>query len=160
MQRLAGVVLFACFLALVPSVINNGAYAQVQALTMENSKLNGLENAKVGEIDLRNKWGIEITALRLTAADRMIDFRYKVLDAEKATPLFKRENKPYLIDEATGKVLSVPAPAKVGPLRNSNPPKEGRIYWMFFGNGGNLVKKGDKVTIKIGDFRADKLIVE
>ena len=105
-------------------------------------------------------WGIEITSIRLTANDHMIDYRYKVLDAAKATDLFKRQIKPALIHQETGKVLAVPSTAKLGPLRNSNTPQEGKIYWMFFGNGGNLVKAGDKVTVVIGDFRVEDLVVE
>jgi hypothetical protein len=31
---------------------------------------------------------------------------------------------------------------------------------MFFGNAGKLVKPGDKVTVVIGDFRAEDLIVK
>lgn len=107
---------------------------------------------------LLEKWGIEITALRLTAADHMIDFRYRVLDKDKAAPLHKRQVKPYLLHQKSGKVLSVPNTAKVGALRNSYMPQKGRIYWMFFGNSG-LVKKGDKVSVVIGDFRAENLIV-
>jgi len=83
-----------------------------------------------------------------------------VLDAEKATDLFKRQIKPHLIHQKTGKVLAVPETAKLGPLRNSNTPQEGRIYWMFFGNTGKLVKAGDKVSVVIGDFRVEDLVVE
>lgn len=104
------------------------------------------------------QWGIEITALRLTAHGHMIDFRYKVLDAKKAGPLFVRQIKPYLVHQESGKVLAVPNTAKIGTLRNSNIPKENRIYWMFFGNKG-LVQKGDKVSIVIGDFKAESLVV-
>jgi hypothetical protein len=50
--------------------------------------------------------------------------------------------------------------AKIGSLRNSNTPQEGRIYWKFFGNHHRLVQKGDKVTVAIGDFRATDLKVE
>ena len=109
--------------------------------------------------DLAEKWGIEITSIHLTAHDHMIDYRYRVLDADKATDLFKRQIKPHLIHQETEKVLSVPETAKIGPLRNSNMPQEGRIYWMFFGNAGKLVKPGDKVTVVIGEFRAEDLIV-
>jgi len=111
-------------------------------------------------MDFREKWGIEIIAMRLTAADFMLDFRYKVLDAEKAAPLFKPEWKPYLMHMASGKVLNVPAPSKVGSLRTTEPPQAGRIYWMYFGNAGKLIKKGDQVTVIIGDFKAEKLVVE
>ena len=118
-----------------------------------------LQTNQVFEQQLKDKWGIELTALRMTAADRMVDFRYRVLDEKKAAPLFKRQTKPYLVHQASGKVLAVPNTAKVGSLRNSNMPKQGRIYWMFFGNNG-VVKNGDKVSVVIGEFRADNLIVE
>ena len=110
--------------------------------------------------ELAQKWGIEVTSLRLTANDHMIDFRYRVLDAAKAASLFDRQTKPHLMHLKSGKVLSVPDTAKVGPLRNSYTPQAGKIYWMFFGNGGNLIKPGDKVTVVIGDFRASNLVVE
>jgi hypothetical protein len=109
---------------------------------------------------LKEKWGIELVAMRSTAAGHMVDFRYRVLDAEKAAPLFKRQTKPYLIHQGSGKVLAVPNTAKIGSLRNSNTPQNGRIYWMFFGNHHRLVQKGDKVTVAIGDFRATDLVVE
>lgn len=109
---------------------------------------------------MREKWGIEVTTIRMAADGHMIDFRYRVLDAEKAMTLFVRANKPYLTDQASKKVLAVPNLGKVGPLRTSNKPQEGRIYWMFFGNRGGLVKPGSKVTITIGDFRVENLVVQ
>jgi hypothetical protein len=116
--------------------------------------------AAAGPVNLAERWGIEVTSLRLTANDHMIDFRYRVLDPVKAEELFVRQNKPALIHQETGKVLVVPNTAKVGPLRNSDTPQAGRIYWMFFGNAGNLVKAGDAVTVVIGEFRAENLVVE
>jgi hypothetical protein len=116
--------------------------------------------AEEREVDLGQQWGIEITSIRLTAENHMIDYRYRVLDADKATDLFKRQTKPYLIHQKTGKVLAVPETAKLGPLRNSNTPQEGRTYWMFFGNANSLVKADDRVTIVIGEFRAEDLVVQ
>lgn len=109
---------------------------------------------------LAEKWGIHITGIHMSAHNYMVDFRYRVLDAKKAKALFDRKTKPHLIDQASGKVLAVPNTAKLGPLRNSNQPKEGRIYWMFFGNRGGLVNTGSKVTVVIGDFRAEDLVVQ
>jgi len=109
---------------------------------------------------LAESWGIEVTSIRLTANDHMIDFRYRILDPDKAAELFVRQNKPALIHQETGKVLAVPETAKVGPLRNSDMPQEGKIYWMFFGNAGGLVQRGDKVTVTIGEFRVEDLVVE
>ena len=109
---------------------------------------------------LKEQWGIEITSLSMTAAGHMVDFRFRVLDPAKAASLFTRENKPYLIDQASQQVLSVPVMAKVGPLRTSDPPKQDRIYWMFFGTVPGLVKSGSKVTVVIGDFRVENLVVQ
>lgn len=120
----------------------------------------GDSGTKSAKEEITDQWGIEITSVHMTAGDHMIDFRYRVLDANKAAPLFAQENKAYLIDEASQKVLSVPTTAKVGPLRTSGDVKEGSIYWMFFGNIPGLVKSGSKVTVLIGDFRAENLVVQ
>ena len=109
---------------------------------------------------LKEKWGIEVTWLAMSAGGHMVDFRFRVLDSEKAASLFQRANKPYLIDQASGQVLAVPRTAKIGPLRTSDPPKEDRIYWMFFGTVPGLVKTGSVVTVVIGDFRAENLVVQ
>ena len=115
--------------------------------------------AEAASARLAETWGVEVASIRLSANDHMIDYRYRVLDAGKATDLFKRQIKPYLIHQKTEKVLSVPETAKLGPLRNSNLPQEGKIYWMFFGNAGMLVQPGDEVTVVIGDFRVENLVV-
>lgn len=122
------------------------------------AKPEAVKSAQVLDQQLIDQWGIELTALRMTAAGHMVDFRYRVIDAHKAAPLFKRQTKPYLVHQNSGKVLEVPNTAKVGSLRNSNMPKQGRIYWMFFGNNG-LVRSGDKVSVVIGDFKAENLVV-
>jgi len=109
---------------------------------------------------LKRMWGVEIIGVRESAAGYMLEFRYKVIDAEKAKPLFVRKTKPVLVHDATGARLVVPEPAKTGPLRNSNPPIAGQTYWMFFANPGKFVKAGETVTIEIGEFRADGLVVQ
>jgi hypothetical protein len=106
------------------------------------------------------RWGVKVLQVRLTAEGLMLDFRYRVLDAEKAAPLFSRENKAYLIDEATGARFLVPESPKVGALRTTRPPKEEKNYFIIFVNPGRYVKKGNKVTVVIGDFKAEHLVVE
>jgi len=106
-------------------------------------------------------WGIRVIGIRRTAADYMLDFRYRMLDPEKATAIMDRKIKPQLIVEKNGRTLQVPVSAKIGPLRQS--PKFAKVdrnYFMFFANPGREVKAGDKVTVVIGDFKAEHLIVE
>lgn len=82
--------------------------------------------------------GIESVAIRQTSAGHMLDYRYRVLNPALAADMLNRNIKPYLLHEATGKVLAVPVTAKVGPLRQSTlKPEAGRIYFMMFGTPGN-----------------------
>jgi hypothetical protein len=113
--------------------------------------------ASPGEVAL----GIKITSLRLSAEGYIVDMRYKAVDAAKAEILFSRQIKPYLMHEATGKVLAVPVPAKIGPLRQTtNKPVAGKGYFMLFGNAGRFIHSGDKVTLIFGEHRIEHLTVE
>lgn len=105
-------------------------------------------------------WGVEVQGIRVSAAGYMLDFRYRVLDPEKARPLFERRTKPYLIDEASGARFFVPNPPKTGPLRSTNPPLPGRIYSIIFANPGRMLEPGAQVTVVIGEFRAENLRVQ
>lgn len=109
---------------------------------------------------MKREWGIEILYVRQTAAGYMLEFRYKVVNAERAEALFERQAKPMLTHTESGAKLIVPTPAKTGALRNSNPPKDGHTYWMFFANPGQYVKQGDSVSIEIGDFVVENLVVQ
>ncbi len=109
---------------------------------------------------IAGRWGIRIERMKLTAAGYMLDFRYTVVDARKARPLFERKTKPMLRDEATGAEMAVPVPPKTGALRNSNAPHAGRSYFMFFANPGRFIKPGRLVTVTIGAFSVSGIPVQ
>ncbi len=109
---------------------------------------------------MKRQWGVEVMFVRWAAAGYMLEFRYRVLDPEKAKALFERQTKPLLIHAETGAKLIVPTPAKTGALRNSNLPLADHTYWMFFANPGKFVKPGEQVSVEIGDFLANKLVVQ
>ena len=110
---------------------------------------------------LREKWGIEMTSLRMSGNGHLIDFRYRVFDPDKAAVLGDKQYKPYLIDQVTGTRMVIPDTPKLGPLRQSATRLEaGKIYFMLFANSGRLVKSGRKVTVVIGDFKVENLTVE
>jgi len=111
--------------------------------------------------ELRGRWGIEVTSLHLSAKGRMVDFRYRVLDPDKAALLGDRTVKPTLTDHATGAVLRVPSFPKTGSMRQTAARMEkGRTYFMLFANTGMPVKTGSRVTVTIGDFKAENLTVQ
>ncbi len=115
---------------------------------------------------LEREWGIKFLGLRLTAAGYALDFRYKVLDADKALPLLNRgfQLTPFVLVEKSGAKLGVPFTEKAGSLRSSvssaKQIKVGRNYSAIFANPGNHVSSGDQVTIIIGDFRAEHVAVQ
>jgi hypothetical protein len=109
---------------------------------------------------MKRQWGVEVLFVRQAAAGYMLEFRYRVLDAEKAMPLFDRQSKPLMTHVESGAILIVPTPAKTGALRNSNLPINGKTYWMFFANPGKLVKSGEHVGVEINKFFVDGLVVQ
>jgi hypothetical protein len=123
--------------------------------------LPGITTPATTDATMTERWGIKVIGIRRTAADYMLDFRYTVLDPQKMTMLMDRKIKPHLIVERTGQKLQVPISAKIGPLRQAAKfAKAGRNYFVFFANPGRTVKKGDRVSIVIGDFTAKHLVVE
>ena len=116
------------------------------------------DSAKVEAFDAADssaivrRWGIRIESLRVTASGYMLDFRYRVVDARKAKPLFERKTKPILRDQASGVQMAVPVPPKTGALRSSNDPKAGRTYFMFFANPSRFIAPGSLMTVTIGAF--------
>ena len=112
--------------------------------------------------ELAEKWGVELLGIRLTAADMMLDFRFRVIDADKALPLFDHRIKPYVVADRSQIKLPVPMAAKVGAFRPTNRGKNitsDRNYYMVFGNPDRHVKQGETVTVVIGDFKVEGLVV-
>jgi len=65
-----------------------------------------------------------------------------------------------MVDQASGKAVSVVSGAVIGPLRSAQTPIAGHTYVIIFSNPRGLIKAGSKVSVAIGDFRAEDLIVE
>jgi hypothetical protein len=105
-------------------------------------------------------WGIDSLSVKSVESGEIIRFAYRVLDPGKAKMLNDKKLEPALIDPRAGVKLVVPSLEKVGQLRQSSPPVEGKAYWMAFSNKGRLVKRGDHVSVAIGQFHADGLVVE
>jgi hypothetical protein len=105
-------------------------------------------------------WGVDSLGVKSTESGEVIRFSYRVLDADKAKVLNDKKYEPSLIDLGAGVKLVIPELEKVGKLRQSATPEAGKVYWMAFSNKGRLVKRGDHVSVVIGQFRADGLVVD
>ncbi len=105
-------------------------------------------------------WGIDSLTVRAAESGELIRFNYRVVNAARAKQLNDKKAEPSLIDPRAGVQLVVPSLEKVGQLRQSITPEDGKIYWMAFSNPRRTVKRGDHVNIIIGSFHADNLLVE
>jgi len=105
-------------------------------------------------------WGIDDLVVKWGESGEVVRFSYRVLDATKAKVLNEKKNEPSLVDPERGVSLVVPQMENVGQLRQSAPPENGKAYWMVFSNKGRYVKQGDHVSVVIGAFRANGLVVD
>ena len=105
-------------------------------------------------------WGVESLSVKLVESGELVRFAWRVVDPEKARVLHDKKLDPALQDGQAGVSLVVPLMEKVGQLRQATTPEAGKSYWMAFSNKGRKVKRGDHVSIVIGDFRADGLVVD
>jgi hypothetical protein len=107
-------------------------------------------------------YGIRVESLRLTAAGSMLDFRYRVLDAQKAAPFLNGKIQPLLLDEARSAKLGVPDTPTLGRIRQT--ARNGvihtdRSYFIMFGNPGKALQSGDKVALLLGQVKITDLVV-
>ena len=105
-------------------------------------------------------WGIDSLSVKWAESGELIRFSWRVLDPQKARVLNDKKLEPSLIDQRAGVSLVVPTMEKVGQLRQSAPPEAGHSYWMAFSNKGRVIRRGDRVDVVIGPFRAESLVVD
>ena len=105
-------------------------------------------------------WGVDSLSVKSVESGELIRFSYRILDPTKAKVLNDKKSEPSLVDPQAGVSLVIPAMEKVGKLRQSSTPEAGKAYWMAFSNKGQKVKPGHRVSIVIGTFRADSLVVQ
>jgi hypothetical protein len=105
-------------------------------------------------------WGIDSISVRLVESGELVRFTYRVLDPGKAQVLNDKQSQATLNDAKAGVSLVVPTMEKIGQLRQTSAPDAGRSYWVTFSNKGRRVKRGDRVDVVIGQFKADNLVVD
>jgi hypothetical protein len=138
-----------------PAVAKSRPDAKAKAKTMTSAAWH----ARHGLYFKRN-WGVDIVSVRRVASGSMLRFDYRVVDPDRASVLTDKTARPYLIDERTRTALAVPAMENIGELRQVAPLETNRTYYMIFGNPGGLVKRGGRVSLVVGNFRAEGLLVD
>ncbi len=155
-SSLSATVLLACGLAMSGCMNSSSVQVEQAPASGDGSSMHNPKH--VGS--LREKWGVEVLGIQASATGYILDFRYRVVDADKAAPLLDRRIKPYIVVEKDDARLEVPVTNKLGALRQTTKHvKPNRNYFVLFSNPARHVKPGDKVTVVIGDFVAENLSV-
>ncbi len=105
-------------------------------------------------------WGVDELRVKVAESGELIRFNYRILDPAKAAALNDKKMEPELYDAQARVKLTVPQMEKVGKLRQESTPQAGMTYWMAFSNPTLVVKRGHRVDVVIGSFRATNLVVE
>jgi hypothetical protein len=105
-------------------------------------------------------WGIDQLVVKEAESGQILRFSWRVLDPERAAILNDKKLEPSLISPQAGVSLVVPVLDKIGQMRQTMPPEAGKSYWMAFSNKGHHIKRGDRVDVVVGTFRAEGLMVD
>ncbi len=152
----AGSILLSAALAQSPAATTAGQPATAAA----PSRYRADRVTRRAQMYYEGVWGVDSLRVKLAESGELIRFSYRVIDANKAKPLNDKKSEPSLIDPQAGVQLVIPTMEKIGQLRQTATPEAGMSYWMAFSNKGRLVKRGDRVIVTIGPFRADWLEVQ
>jgi len=111
----------------------------------------------ISQQDLKEKYGLQVTLLGVTAMDGMIDLRFKVLDADKASQLLEGHAKmPALIVE-NGEEESIKS-ARMS--RHGTLLKTGGVYIAFFPNPRHEIQSGTPVSVVFGELRLGPIVAQ
>lgn len=106
---------------------------------------------------LAARYGVDVDLIAVTAAGGLIEFRYQVVDPDKATRILHETRlAPTLVDEASGATLVMSAP----PHKHGGELRLGGTYFFLLANSSNALHQGSKVTLVMGDARVEHLVVE
>jgi len=112
------------------------------------------------DVNYAVQWGVDSMQVHQTNGGNLIRFSYRVVDTKKATVLVDRAATPLMVSATARVALQVPVMDKVGPLRQATELESGKTYWMVFSNKGGTVKSGDHVSVVVGSFHVDGLVVQ
>jgi hypothetical protein len=147
-------------LAKSQATTRSAATAPAPSTAAPTRRLVEVPHSDRAEMYRLRRFGVDHLHVRSISSGASLEFRYRVVDPDKAQMLSDKRAKPFMIDRATGHKLPVPTMEKIGELRQTATPELGREYWMLFSNPGKLVKPGQRVDVMIGPFRAESLTVE
>ena len=110
-----------------------------------------------GTEELAAAYGIDVNLIAVTAAGGLIEFRYQVVDPDKADRIVHDPVlAPAFVVENTGETLVMSSP----PHHHGAEIRLGGTYFFLMANAHNAVRRGTLLTLVIGDLRIEHLEVQ
>jgi len=103
------------------------------------------------------KYGIDVNLIGVSAAGGLIQFRYQVVDPDKADAMIHDPKLfPIVVVEESGATMAIPR-----PHQHSGAALElGGTYFFMFANAHNAIHRGSLVTLVMGDARLEHIVAQ
>ena len=99
------------------------------------------------------RYGINVNLIGVMAAGGLIEFRYQVVDPDKAGRMIHDVNLlPIVVVEETGATMVISRPHQAADLQL------GGTYFFLFANAHNAIHAGSQVTLVMGDARLEHIV--
>ena len=96
---------------------------------------------------IEDRWGIRVSQIGVTADGGLVDFRFVVIDPDKAVAMMQDVNNwPVMIAEDSGTTVN-----SAGVMAAKHSLASGRQYYLLYRNTRGAIKPGGLVTVKFGD---------
>lgn len=143
--------------------ISGLAIMLVTALLMANYGLEpelpvmpsaGVETPTSPEIEAA--WGIRLDHVALIGGGGIVDVRYTVVDPDRAAALLSSlDALPVIHNQRNGAELRL-----TEALHHRVNLDAGRSYYMLYANAGNLLRRGDAISLTVGEFTLAPVVVK
>jgi hypothetical protein len=105
------------------------------------------QRPSVSASKLAGRLGVRVVHVASTGGGGLLDLRFQVLDPTLAAAVHDRSKPPALISEENGVVAS----DLLMGHQHKGPLKAGHVYYLIFENPGNLVTRGSRVSVLLGN---------
>ncbi len=101
------------------------------------------------------RYGITVNLIGVTAAGGLIEFRYQVVDPDKADQMIHDVTLlPIVVVEDSGATMVISRP------HHAVEPELGGTYFFLFANAHNAIRAGSQLTLVMGDSRLEHIVAQ
>jgi hypothetical protein len=100
--------------------------------------------------------GVRLVRVSVSGGGGLVDLRYQVLDPQAADAIHDAGAPPEVVDERSHVVVDE---LFMGHMHHGQ-LKAAQTYYLIFNNPGGLVRRGTRVTVRLGRARLSHVLVQ